>query len=55
MAFTTFDGPIRWDGEYRLEDLETGRTQIGQEGRLEFRGLWRLAEPLVGRRSAEAR
>jgi hypothetical protein len=49
MAFTTFDGPIRWDGEYRLEGTADGGTQVSQEGQLEFRGLWRLAEPLVGR------
>jgi hypothetical protein len=48
MGFATFSGPIRWDGEYRLEDTADGGTRISQEGELEFRGLWRLAEPLVG-------
>jgi uncharacterized protein YndB with AHSA1/START domain len=48
MAFTTFSGPIRWEGEYRLAESGDGATEVSQEGQLEFRGLWRLAEPLVG-------
>ena len=48
MAWTTFSGPIRWDGEYRLEDAPEGRTTVSQEGSFEFRGLWRLLEPLLG-------
>lgn len=47
MAFTTRSGPIQWDGEYRLEPAGDG-TALSQEGRLRFRGLWRLIEPLVG-------
>ena len=47
-ASTTFSGPIRWDGEYRLEDAPDGGTAISQEGSFEFRGLWRLVEPLLG-------
>lgn len=47
MAFRTYSGPIRWTGEYRLSPAGTG-SQLGQEGTLEFTGLWRLLQPLVG-------
>jgi hypothetical protein len=47
MAFRSFSGPIRWTGEYRLEPAGAG-TEVSQVGRLEFTGLWRLLEPLVG-------
>ena len=49
MAFTTYTaGPILWDGEYRLEPTAGGGTRLTQAGRLRFRGLWRLLEPVVG-------
>jgi uncharacterized protein YndB with AHSA1/START domain len=48
VAFRTFSGPIRWDGEYRLSPSGAGGTELSQEGTLTFTGLWRLAEPLVG-------
>ena len=48
MAFDSFSGPIRWDGEYRLAATPSGGTEVSQEGRLTFTGLWRLVEPLVG-------
>ena len=47
MAFRSFSGPIRWDGEYVLSPSGDG-TELRQEGRLAFTGLWRLVEPLVG-------
>jgi uncharacterized protein YndB with AHSA1/START domain len=47
MAFRTFSGPIRWDGEYQLAPAGTG-TEVRQEGRLQFTGLWRLVEPMAG-------
>jgi uncharacterized protein YndB with AHSA1/START domain len=48
MAFTTYSGPIRWDGEYRLAPAAGGGTDVSQEGRLQFTGPWRLLEPLIG-------
>ena len=48
LAFRSFSGPIRWDGEYRLASADGRATQVGQEGRLAFSGPWRLIEPLVG-------
>ena len=48
MAFSSYSGPIRWDGEYRLQPSSTGGTQLRQEGRLVFTGLWRLFEPIAG-------
>lgn len=48
MAFRSFSGPIRWDGEYRLNESTTNGTEISQQGQLTFSGLWRLLEPLVG-------
>lgn len=48
MAWNTFSGPIRWDGEYRLTPTGAGGTALSQEGRLVFTGLWRLVEPLAG-------
>ena len=48
MEWTTFSGPVRWDGEYRLQGDPGGGTEVSQEGRLEFHGLWRLLEPLAG-------
>ena len=47
MAFRTFSGPIRWDGEYRLAPAGAG-TEVSQEARLQFTGLWRLVERLAG-------
>jgi uncharacterized protein YndB with AHSA1/START domain len=48
MAFMTYKpGPILWDGEYRLEAV-AGGTRLSQAGKLRFRGLWRLLEPIVG-------
>ena len=49
MAFRTFSGPIRWEGEYRLQPSDTNGTELSQEGRLVFTGLWRLVEPIAGR------
>jgi uncharacterized protein YndB with AHSA1/START domain len=48
LAFKSFSGPIRWDGEYRLASTDGGATVVSQEGRLTFSGAWRLIEPLVG-------
>ena len=48
MAFKSYSGPIRWDGEYRLAASGTDATEVSQDGRLTFTGLWRLLEPLVG-------
>jgi hypothetical protein len=48
LAFRSFTGPIRWDGEYRLASANGGATVVRQEGRLAFSGAWRLIEPLVG-------
>src|SRR5262245_10004634 len=48
MAFRSFSGPIRWDGEYTLAPGEIGGTELRQEGRLKFTGLWRLVEPIAG-------
>ena len=47
MAFRSFSGPIRWDGEYRLAPSGSG-TNLSQEGHLTFTGLWRIIEALVG-------
>lgn len=47
LAFKSFSGPIRWDGEYRLASTDGGDTVVSQEGRLAFSGAWRLIEPLV--------
>lgn len=47
MAWKTFSGPARWEGEYRVAPTGSGATELRQEGRLQFTGLWRLIEPLV--------
>lgn len=47
MAWTSFSGPIRWAGEYRLEPSGAA-TVVSQQGTLAFSGLWRLLEPVVG-------
>lgn len=47
MAWTSFSGPIRWEGEYRLEPSGAG-TIVSQAGSLAFSGLWRILEPIVG-------
>lgn len=47
MAWTSFSGPIAWEGEYRLEPTGQG-TIVSQAGSLTFSGLWRLLEPIVG-------
>ena len=48
LTFRTLSGPIDWDGEYRLSPSGTGGTEVAQEGRLRFKGLWRLLEPMAG-------
>jgi len=48
LSFRSFSGPIRWDGEYRLTPSAEGGTEVSQEARLVFTGLWRLLEPLIG-------
>ena len=48
MAFRTFSGPVRWQGEYRLEPADGRATRLSQHGTLEFTGLWRLLGPFVG-------
>jgi Polyketide cyclase / dehydrase and lipid transport len=48
MAFKSFSGPIKWEGEYRLAPTPSDSTQLSQEGTLTFTGLWRLMEPLAG-------
>ena len=48
MAWRSFSGPIRWEGEYRLDPIDGGGTDLSQEGHLAFTGLWRLVEPMVG-------
>jgi len=48
MAFNTYSGPIRWQGEYRLMPTDDGGTSLSQEGTLQFTGLWRLLQPFVG-------
>ena len=47
IAFTTYSGPIRWQGEYRLKPTDSGGTSLSHDGTLVFTGLWRLLEPLV--------
>jgi uncharacterized protein YndB with AHSA1/START domain len=47
LAFGTFSGPIRWEGEYLLEPTGDGTT-LSQHGSFDFKGLWRLVEPIVG-------
>jgi uncharacterized protein YndB with AHSA1/START domain len=47
MTWQTSDGKIEWEGEYLL--VPSGdATELRQDGRLTFKGLWRLIEPLVG-------
>ena len=48
VAFKSFSGPIRWDGEYRLEPAAGASTRASQDGRLAFHGAWRLLEPIIG-------
>jgi hypothetical protein len=48
MAFRTVSGPIDWTGEYRLAPGAAGGTELSQSGTLQFGGLWRLLEPIVG-------
>ena len=48
MAYDTFSGPIKWQGEYRLTPTEGGGTDLTHEGSMTFTGLWRLIEPLIG-------
>jgi len=47
MAWRTVYGPIRWEGEYRLEPSGAA-TLVSQRGTLPFTGLWRLVEPMAG-------
>jgi hypothetical protein len=56
MKWRTYSGPISWQGEYRLAPEGAG-TRLSQQGTLEFHGLWRLLQPIVGGeiRSAEVK
>jgi hypothetical protein len=44
---TVSASPVQWQGEYRLEPADGG-SRLSQAGTLQFRGLWRLLEPLAG-------
>jgi uncharacterized protein YndB with AHSA1/START domain len=44
---TVSAGGIQWQGEYRLQADAAG-TRLSQAGTLEFRGAWRLLEPIIG-------
>jgi uncharacterized protein YndB with AHSA1/START domain len=47
MTWQTSEGKIEWEGEYLL--VPSGEsTELRQDGRLTFKGMWRLIEPLVG-------
>ena len=48
FAFKSFSGPIGWNGQYVLEPDGSGGTKLSQEGTLQFKGLWRLIQPIVG-------
>ena len=48
LAWRTFSGPIKWDGEYRVVATPAGSTEVSQEGTLTFTGLWRAMEPMAG-------
>ena len=48
MAFDTYSGSIRWQGEYVLTPTDDGGTSLSHSGTMVFTGLWRLLEPLVG-------
>lgn len=47
MAWRTFSGPIDWEGEYRLAAAGDAGTELTHQGRMRFKGLWRIFEPLV--------
>ena len=48
MAFDTYSGPIKWQGEYLLRPTDAGGTVLSHAGSMTFTGLWRLLEPVVG-------
>lgn len=48
VEWRTIEGPIRWEGAYRLEPDGPAATRLSQSGRFQFRGLWRLLEPVFG-------
>ena len=54
MAFTTFSGPIKWQGEYRLEPDGANGSTLSQNGSLAFSGVWRLIQPIVGAEISKA-
>ena len=47
IAFDTYSGPIRWQGEYLLTPTDSGGTNIDYAGSMVFTGLWRSIEPLI--------
>ena len=49
LAFRTASaGGINWTGGYMLEPEGPSGTRLSQAGTLEFRGAWRLLEPILG-------
>ena len=48
LAWKSFSGPIKWEGEYLLVPTDGGGTKLSQHGTLTFTGLWRFAEPMAG-------
>ena len=39
MAFDTYSGPIRWQGEYLLAPTDSGGTDVDYRGTMVFTGL----------------
>jgi hypothetical protein len=49
LAFRTVSmGGINWTGGYVLEPDAASGSRLSQAGTLEFRGAWRLLEPVLG-------
>jgi uncharacterized protein YndB with AHSA1/START domain len=44
---TVSNGSVQWQGQYALEPSGPG-SRLTQDGTLQFRGLWRLLEPIAG-------
>jgi len=48
LAFRTIEGPMNWEGSFRVEPVDGATTRVIGSGKLGLKGWQRLLEPFMG-------